>query len=135
MLRMLSHRVDIRLPDKADIEGFHSPAQIAVTFFAHEGSVVVYCVRFGKFEVQITMCNFQARALTKETNIGRGAFGNVRTERSQGRTLVVKRQSFKNMPKLERWELANRLEIEIVVLEVTIAKICSLFKIGPQLDL
>jgi hypothetical protein len=95
---------------------------------------VHYLIRMSKFRLHLIMYNIQGKAPEKKSDIGEGAFGLVRTERSRDRIFVVKRQLFRSKPELEGWELANKLEIEAVVIEVAIAKICSLFEIGPQLD-
>jgi hypothetical protein len=82
------------------------------------------------------MYNIQGKAPQKKTNVGLGSFGHIRTEHTEGRAFVVKRQHFKRREsELEGWELANKEEIEMVLMEVTIAKICSTLKIGPELDL
>jgi hypothetical protein len=81
------------------------------------------------------MYNIHENAPEKKADIGKGAFGFVRTERSHNRTFVVKRQLFRSKPELEGWESANKIEIDAILIEVAIAKICSLFEIGPQLDL
>jgi hypothetical protein len=53
-----------------------------VTFFSQEGTVVVYWVAMGIFDIEVKMYNFSGRAPDKQADIGKGAFGIVRTDQS-----------------------------------------------------
>lgn len=95
-----------------------------------------YFVNFLSFHLYIVVLNVDGRAPEKGSDRGEGSFGRVRTEAYNGRSIVVKRQRFRdNQPVLlGKDEFANREELNGTILEVAIAKLCSFYEIGPKFE-
>lgn len=79
--RLTEHRMGYYsgFEDEESEPHFIFPARIMITFFGREGSVVIYRVRMGYFDLEILLCNIQGNAYDKQTNVGKGSFGHVRT--------------------------------------------------------
>lgn len=96
-----------------------------------KGRVVQYTVALGRYIVHITVLHLSYNVPERNSKmIGSGAFGKVLLESAAMREFVVKQQYFS----MKHNSTANKQEIEELILEVSIYKLCSAFGIGPKVS-
>jgi serine/threonine protein kinase len=120
-----------------------STPKVSIVSFERKGAVATYDVTIGSFSVSVRVLNIAADELRayKGSVIGTGNFGEVLLESGVEGNFVTKRIAFKNMAQVCRkaahgvdWYVrANYSEIENVLMEYAIAKVCGIFGVGVPL--
>jgi tRNA A-37 threonylcarbamoyl transferase component Bud32 len=112
------HRI-IRLPERRITR-----LAVYLLNISNSGMMADYRVRVGEFRIYVKVLNLNLKSKLEGRNIGKGAFGRILQKSIATHEFVVKMQK----------RDINREEIEDMVREVAISKLCSMFEIGPAVE-
>jgi hypothetical protein len=91
---------------------------------SNNGMIAEYRVRIGEFRVYVKVLNLRLKSKFEDFPFGRGAFSTILEKSVVMQTFVVKLQK----------RYIDRKNIEDVVRETAINKLCSLLEIGPAIE-
>jgi hypothetical protein len=101
-----------------------APLAVYLLNISNNAMMAEYRVRIGKFRVYVKVINFHVEAILTGYIEGEGAFGTI-IEKS------VAKQEF--LAKVQK-KIITKEQIEDVVREVAISKLCSMLQIGPAIE-
>jgi hypothetical protein len=101
-----------------------APLTVYLLNISNNGMIAEYRVRIGEFRVYVKVLNLHIKAIVKSANTGKGSFGTILEKSVAMQEFVTKVQ----------WRHINREQIEDLVREVAISKVCSVFEVGPAIE-
>jgi hypothetical protein len=113
-----NHRI-IRVPER-------SRARLAVYLLniTNNAMIAEYRVRVGEFRIYVKVLNLPIKSKLEGNLINKGAFGSILEKSVATHKFVAKMQKTS----------VNRQEIEDIVREVAISKLCSVLEVGPAVE-
>jgi hypothetical protein len=112
------HRI-IRVPERRI-----ACLKVYLLNFSNSAMMAEYRVRIGEFRVYVKVLNLHIKAINKGMERGKGSFGIILEKSIATQEFVTKVQ----------WRDINQQEIEDVVREVAISKLCSVLGVGPAVE-
>jgi hypothetical protein len=101
-----------------------APLAVYLLNINNSGIIAEYRVRVGEFRVYVKVLNLHIKAILAGQSVGEGAFGSILEKKVAIHKFVAKMQ-FRDI---------NKEQIEDVVREVAISKLCSVLGVGPAIE-
>jgi len=127
----------VREPN-SPLSASYRKTRVAAEEFTHRGAVVIYNVTVGSFVVKVTMLNVNAQLKdeAEDAVVNKGNFGSIVLGKGPTGEFVSKRINFIRNIRLSNkpeWIVrANFFDLESILTEFAIAKVCSMFGIAPK---